>query len=328
MLFHYKAAIEVRGRRMISGKVLVAAAGAICMAVGQPAMAGPVTGLLHLQYDFAQAGKAMPYQLYVPSSYDGARAFPLVVVLHGAGSDEKSVFANSKLAELAEQRGVIIVAPLGYNAFGGYGDIYPTMVTKRTAEAGAERIKALSRNATGAPEERAAGMAGPEAPATPDEPYSEVAPSDLAQPEISRLSEQDVLNVLAKVRQDYRIDPRRIYLMGNSMGGVGTLYLAAKYPQIWAAISPSGGAVATWSYPIERLRRSGVAVLFVHGERDEHAHYRWSKALADVGRAGGVDASLLLVSGGSHVRAWTMVLPQTFDFFLSHRKPVPSRSDR
>jgi len=32
----------------------------------------------------------------------------------------------------------------------------------------------------------------------------------------------------------------------------------------------------------------------------------------------------LQVAGGSHAKAWTMVLPQTFDFFLAHTKPVGS----
>ncbi len=37
---------------------------------------------------------------------------------------------------------------------------------------------------------------------------------------------QDVMDVLAEVRRDYKIDPRRIYLMGHSMGGFGTWSVA------------------------------------------------------------------------------------------------------
>jgi dienelactone hydrolase len=108
------------------------------------------------------------------------------------------------------------------------------------------------------------------------------------------------------------------------MGGIGTTYLAARYPEVWAAIAPSDGPIAAWSFPFARLRTHKVAALFVHGERDEHAHSKWSKALADAARAEGVDARFLLVAGGSHARAWTMVLPQTFDFFLAHAKPAGS----
>jgi poly(3-hydroxybutyrate) depolymerase len=303
---------------MVVGRALLGALVIAGASAAQPAR--PATGLLHRSYDFAAAGKPMPYQLYVPTSYDGTRAVPLVMVLHGAGGDEKSVFAGSALAAEAERRGMIVVAPLGYNAFGGWGDIYPTVVTKHTAEAGAERLKALSRGATGAPEERSAGMAGAEAPARPDEPHIEVPADELAQPDISRLSETDALNVLARVRADYRVDPHRIYLMGNSMGGVGTLFLAARHPELWAAIAPAGGVVAAWSYPVERLKAHRIAALIVHGEKDEHAHWSRAKALADAGRAAGADVRLLVVPDGSHGRAWAMALPQTFDFFLAHRR--------
>lgn len=303
---------------MVLGVALLAAAVMSGPAKAEPAR--PATGLLRRSYDFVQAGKAMPYQLYVPSSYDGSRAFPLVMVLHGAGGDEKSVFAGSGLAEQAERRGVIVAAPLGYNAFGGWGDIYPTVVTRHTAESGAERLKALSKSATGAPEERSAGTAPVEAPARADEPHVDVPADQLASPDISRLSEADALNVLERVRAEYRIDPGRIYLMGNSMGGVGTLFLAAKHPQIWAAIAPAGGVVAAWSYPVERLRAHRIAALIVHGELDEHAHWSKAKALADAGRAGGADVRMLIVPKGSHGRAWATALPQTFDFFLAHRR--------
>jgi pimeloyl-ACP methyl ester carboxylesterase len=39
----------------------------------------------------------------------------------------------------------------------------------------------------------------------------------------------------------YRIDTNRVYLTGLSLGGAGTWYLAAKYPDIFAAIAPISG---------------------------------------------------------------------------------------
>ena len=44
------------------------------------------------------------------------------------------------------------------------------------------------------------------------------------------------------------------------MGGVGTLYLAVRYPEVWAAVAPAGGPIAAWSYPFERLRDFHVPV--------------------------------------------------------------------
>ena len=52
------------------------------------------------------------------------------------------------------------------------------------------------------------------------------------------------MHVLELVRKQYKIDDNRIYLMGHSMGGIGTWKLAPKYPDIWAAIAPFSGSGA------------------------------------------------------------------------------------
>ena len=41
----------------------------------------PLTGEMHLQYYFADAGEASPYRLYVPTTYDGKTALSLIVTL-------------------------------------------------------------------------------------------------------------------------------------------------------------------------------------------------------------------------------------------------------
>jgi len=276
------------------------------------------TGDLHRSYVLQQTQATIPYRLYVPKSYDGTRAYPLIVVLHGSSSVADDVMEVPHLRELAEQRGVILLAPQGYSAFGNYGDIYPVVVT-REAAAQADALLAASRPGATPPK----GMTRPRADAPParDDDYAEVKPSALTDPHVSLLSEQDTLNVLALVRRHYRIDPDRIYLMGNSMGGGGVAYLAARYPQLWAAIAPSGGPFAAWSYPYFQLREHHIAALFVHGDRDEHSNWIWSRAIVERARHERVDAQLLVVPGGNHVRAWQMVLPQTFDFLLRHRKP-------
>lgn len=46
---------------------------------------------------------------------------------------------------------------------------------------------------------------------------------------------------LARTEKEYRIDPKRVYLTGLSMGGFGTWALAEDHPQRWAAIVPICG---------------------------------------------------------------------------------------
>jgi predicted peptidase len=52
------------------------------------------------------------------------------------------------------------------------------------------------------------------------------------------------LAILAEVQKTYKVDSKRLYLTGLSMGGAGTWSLAAALPDKWAAIVPicGGGA--------------------------------------------------------------------------------------
>lgn len=61
-----------------------------------------------------------PYRVFVPSSYDGSKPYPLVIALHGMGGDENSYFdfykndngENTFKAE-AERHGYIVACPKG-----------------------------------------------------------------------------------------------------------------------------------------------------------------------------------------------------------------------
>jgi len=51
------------------------------------------------------------YYIYVPSNYDAARSWPLVVTLHGAGVWDSGKSQIREWRYLAEQKGLIVVAP-------------------------------------------------------------------------------------------------------------------------------------------------------------------------------------------------------------------------
>ena len=57
-----------------------------------------------------------PYQVFVPTAYDKAKAFPLVIALHGMGGDENSYFqayAQGAFKVEAEKRGYVVACPKG-----------------------------------------------------------------------------------------------------------------------------------------------------------------------------------------------------------------------
>jgi polyhydroxybutyrate depolymerase len=72
-------------------------------------------------YDFKEAGKPIPYEVYVPTRYDASKPTPLIIALHGLGSNPTQLIRYQGLTDLAEDRGYIVAAPMGYNTGGWYG---------------------------------------------------------------------------------------------------------------------------------------------------------------------------------------------------------------
>ena len=127
-----------------------------------------------------------------------------------------------------------------------------------------------------------------------------------------------MLYVSDLVAKEYNADPNRIYLMGNSSGGSAVWNIGAKFPQRWAAISPSAAPLEDATFPYEKLKT--VPVLVVHGDMDTTMVFEASKVMVDHASAKGVDATWLPVPGGKHVDAWAQpeIISQVFDFFDKH----------
>ena len=60
--------------------------------------------------------------------------------------------------------------------------------------------------------------------------------------------EIDVLECVQHVSQQYNIDPRRVVLMGFSMGGAGAWHVGAHYADHWVAVGPGAGFAETKEY--------------------------------------------------------------------------------
>jgi poly(3-hydroxybutyrate) depolymerase len=58
----------------------------------------------------------------------------------------------------------------------------------------------------------------------------------------------DAMEVLDLAQKQLRVDPRRTYLTGHSMGGHGTWHLGVTFPDRFAAIGPSAGWISFASY--------------------------------------------------------------------------------
>ncbi|MBA3442002.1 MAG: prolyl oligopeptidase family serine peptidase [Pyrinomonadaceae bacterium] len=67
-------------------------------------------------YRSAEDNTLQPYRVYIPSSYDTSKTYPLIIALHGMGGDENSYFDSYRDGAFkvpAEQRGYIVACPKG-----------------------------------------------------------------------------------------------------------------------------------------------------------------------------------------------------------------------
>ena len=78
--------------------------------------------------------------------------------------------------------------------------------------------------------------------------------------------------LLAKLKQDYRIDGSRVYATGLSRGGFFALRLAADLPHLFAAVASVGGPMPE---PVvqHHTKPGKVGVLLVHGTADQVVAY-------------------------------------------------------
>jgi hypothetical protein len=79
--------------------------------------------------------------------------------------------------------------------------------------------------------------------------------------------ERDVLAVIDKTIEEYRVDPNRIYLGGFSMGGGGTLHVAGSFPDRFAGLVPC----SCWPYDWDRLKNLRHMPIWLHCGAQENA---------------------------------------------------------
>jgi len=88
---------------------------------------------------------------------------------------------------------------------------------------------------------------------------------------------QRALAILDDVQKEYKVDPKRIYLTGLSMGGFGTWSLAAKYPDRWAAIVPICGG----GDPKNAAKIKDIPCWCFHGDADTAVKVDASRKMID-----------------------------------------------
>lgn len=161
--------------------------------------------------------RARPYQSRVPSSYDGTRALPLVVLLHGYSASGLVQAAYFGFNTLYESRGFLLAYPDG------------------TIDRNRQRFW----NATNA----CCDFGGTR---VDDVAYLTAVIDDMA--------------------ARYRVDPRRVYLVGHSNGAFMSHRMACDRAPRIAAIAALAGS--QWNDPARCVPAEPVSVLQMHGTTD------------------------------------------------------------
>src|SRR5688572_4644888 len=183
----------------------------------QPNPRGPLyrhKGEQYRVYEFPGTGESIPYRLFVPPQWKPGAGLPLLVTLRAGQSVDNPYREPNDLVKQAEQRGYLVVTPMGYRPLRQpyYGSSYQ--------------------------------IARPKAPAA----------AEGWTPQENERAEQDVMNVIDLVTKEYGVDTSRIYLHGQNPSGSGALHLGAKYPDRFAALVISSGPIVFDSYPFDRLK--------------------------------------------------------------------------
>lgn len=244
-------------------------------------------------YHFEDTNEDLPYSLYVSTKVTKDKKAPLVVTLHGLGATQ-TIMMTKAAVDLAEEGGYILVAPLGYNTGGWYGS--PVL-------RGGGRGRGNGRGAA------------PDAPAPPPP----APPANLAE-----LSEKDVMNVLGMVRKEFNVDDRRIYLMGHSMGGAGTLFLGSKYASMWAAIGAEAPADFSMNNTrqeiLQKMKDANLPVMIVQGDMDEAVPVTNTRMWVDTMKEMNLNYEYVEQPGISHGPVIQSGLKPIYDFFSRHTK--------
>lgn len=127
-------------------------------------------------------------------------------------------------------------------------------------------------------------------------------------------AETDVLDVLVQVRKDYKIDSKRVYLMGHSMGAFGTWSIAMKYPEMFAALGPISGG----GNPAGMERIKAIPQYIVHGDNDKTVPVEQSRMMVAAAKKWGTPHVYVEVPKGSHVDIAVPNFAPMLDFFVKY----------
>lgn len=146
-------------------------------------------------------------------------------------------------------------------------------------------------------------------------------------PSGQRWDDDTLLALLDDVLASQKVDARRVYLTGPSMGGFGTWSLATRRPERFAAIAPICGGgqaidILLASFEQKTAALQGLGVWAFHGAKDDTVPPAESEHMVNLMKqAGAMDVQLTIYPEAKH-DVWTQTYanPDLYAWLLNHQR--------
>lgn len=283
------------------------------------AQRGAEPALRRVSYRSARTGQDRDYFVYLPPGHAARHDWPVMLFLHGDGErgDARGeldyVLAHGPLYEawcLKRNLPFVIISPqlpkFGLAEVDYIKNRTPAQIPRRRADGVDPRED--ERNVRS--EEPMRGTVRddnlPDGPEGPADGWNLIA--------------EELMAMVDHTVRDFRGDPRHVYLTGLSSGGHGSWYLAAQYPEKFAAVAP----VVGYGHPAhaEPIARAKLPVWCFSGGRDPAVEPKYFYAVFERLEAlGHSDARLTCHEDLGHF-TWVRVYGgnDVYDWMLSHSR--------
>lgn len=234
------------------------------------------------QKKYFYSGKdTMPYRLLLPENFNPKKAYPLVLFLHGSGER-----GNDNEKQLVHGANVFLKDSVRKN--------YPAIVVFPQCSADSYWSNMFPKYDSSG---KRIGFA-----------FSNGGTPTKAM--------ELLLELFQQIHKDYKIDNRRQYVGGLSMGGMGTFEIVSRKPGFFAAaIAICGGA-----NPESATNIAATAWWIFHGLKDNVVNPQYSIDMANALKAAGADIKLTLYPDANH-NSWDSAFaePDLLPWLWSHQ---------
>jgi predicted peptidase len=129
--------------------------------------------------------------------------------------------------------------------------------------------------------------------------------------------EKPILAMLDKTKKEYKVDEKRLYVTGLSMGGYGSWLLVCKYPEMFAAAAPVCGG----GDPTQAAKVKDLPIWAFHGDKDTAVPLKKAQDMIDAVKAAGGDPKLTVYPGIGH-NSWDKAYndEKLEEWFIKHAR--------